>query len=167
MVAFDATATADRAWASDRDGDLALRGSGAALNLVTARQVRHDWFAHLELSASTIGNLTRTAEDGLRTLADAQLIRGSLGAGATLRWFDSWWFSATLGLGIAAYTSPRVLGTSGIGLAGNISAARSFGLGRTWSIDVASRATSWVVPDGRQTWTFASIGVGVAVRAAW
>lgn len=167
MVAIDATATADRAWTSDRDGDLALRGSGAALNLLTARQVRHDWFAHVELSVSTMGNLVRVAEDEIRTLGDAQVIRGSLGVGASLRRLESWWFSAALGAGIAAYASPRVLGTSGVGLAGHVSAARSFGIGRTWSIDVAGRATGWVLPDGRQTWTFASIGVGVGVRATW
>ena len=168
-LALDMAATSDATRASTGEGKVSLGGTGVGVQVSLARRVRESrWYVVSALSLRIVGDLTRATEAERRPLPDAALFYGGLGMGVAWRSPASrWWLSAAVGPTLALYTSPRAIGLTDVGLAVDVVATRSFGLGRRWSIDVVGRGTLAALPDGMQTWALGSFGLGIGARAAW
>ncbi|MEZ4359529.1 MAG: hypothetical protein R3B48_05060 [Kofleriaceae bacterium] len=167
VVALDATSSADRARTSNREGAVTLRGAGFGLHLAVARRLRASRCYVLGVvSARVTGELTRSAMSAA-PLPDAALLQGGVAAGVAWSSRSRWWLSAALGPTLALYTSPRALGLTDVGVGLDLAATRSFPVHGAWSIDVAGRGAIAALPDGAQTWTLGSLGLALALRAAW
>lgn len=167
-IALEMNASADRTRASTHHGTVTLRGAGAGIYTSASRRIRNSsWYAHGALTLRTVADLVQDADNAKQPLPDASLWFAGLGAGVAWQPASRWWISATVGPSLAAYVSPRALGLTSIGVALDVAAARSFGISRSWSIDIAARTSLAALPDGEQTLLAASLGLGVAARVGW
>lgn len=167
-IALEMATTIDRARSSTSEGSATLRGNGVALYTSVARRIRESsWYVQGAVSLRIAANLVREARGDTHPLPDAALFFGGLGGGVAWRSASRWWASATVGPTLAAYVSPRAIGLTDLGIALDLAATRSFGISRSWSIDVSGRTSLAALPDGNQTLLAASIGIGVAARVSW
>lgn len=167
-IALEMTTTIDRARASTSEGGVAFRGAGVGVYTSVARRLADSrWYAHGAVSLRIATNLVREARGDMQPLPDAALLFGGLSGGVARRLASRWWASATVGPILGAYVSPRAIGLTDIGIALDLAATRSFGISRSWSIDVTGRTSLAALPDGDQTLLTASLGLGVAARVGW